>query len=212
MAFDPVTKLTIHAQVGKRTEEQAKVFIAGVVEKLSGRPPLFTSDELPHYKTALVDAYSVLVPVPPTGKPGRPRKPIRHLHPELLYATVHKTRANGRIIKVERRIVFGQEQDIQKVLERSPVSHTVNTAFVERNNLNPRQHSRRLTRKTNGFSKEKRNLEAQVLLVMAYCNLVRPHCSLKIKGKGERTPAMAAKLTDHKWSMSEILTYRVADK
>ena len=89
------------------------------------------------------------------------------------------------------------------------MSQTVNTSYVERNNLNLRQHSRRLTRKTNGFSKVKRNLEAQVILVMAYYNFVRPHCSLRIKGKGERTPAMKAELTDRVWSMSELMTYRV---
>ena len=126
-----------------------------------------------------------------------------------MYATVHKTREKGRVIKIERRIVFGKEQEIYNTLEHSPVSQTVNTSYVERNNLNLRQHSRRLTRKTNGFSKVKRNLEAQVILVMAYYNFVRPHCSLRIKGKGERTPAMKAELTDRVWSMSELMTYRV---
>lgn len=211
LAFDPITKLIIHAVIGKRTEQQAKSFIGGLSEKLSGQLPLFTSDELPHYKTALVERYSTSIPVPPPGKPGRPPKPIIQVNPELLYATVHKTRDKGRVVKVEQRIVFGKEQDINNILENSPVSQAINTSFVERNNLTLRQHSRRLTRKTNGFSKVLRNLEAQVILVMAYYNFVRSHCSLKIKGKGERTPAMAAGLTDHKWSMSELLTYRIPD-
>jgi IS1 family transposase len=211
VALDPITKLIIHAVIGKRTKEQAKVFIFGLVGKLSGPSPLFTSDELPHYKTVLAGCYSTLIPVPLTGKRGRPPKPIVQIDPELQYAIVHKTRDKGRIITVERRIVFGKEQDINNILENSPVSQTINTSFVERNNLTLRQHSRRLTRKTNGFSKVLRNLEAQVILVMAYYNFVRSHGSLKIKGKGERTPAMAAKLTDHKWSMSELLTYRIHD-
>ena len=92
MAFDPVTKLIIHAVIGKRSEQQAKRFIAGLIAKLSGPPPLFTSDELPHYKSALAENYSTLIPVPPTGKRGRPKKAIVHLDPELRYATVHKTR------------------------------------------------------------------------------------------------------------------------
>lgn len=199
----------VHAVIGKRTEEQARVFISGLLGKLSGPPPLFTSDELPHYKTALAQSHSTFIPVPPTGKRGRPKKPIPRIDPELMYATVHKTREKGRVIKIERRIVFGKEQEIYNTLEHSPVSQTVNTSYVERNNLNLRQHSRRLTRKTNGFSKVKRNLEAQVILVMAYYNFVRPHCSLRIKGKGERTPAMKAELTDRVWSMSELMTYRV---
>ncbi|MFQ5730313.1 MAG: IS1 family transposase [Waddliaceae bacterium] len=199
----------VHAIIGKRTEEHAKAFISGLLEKLSAPPPLFTSDELPHYKTALAESHSTLVPVPPTGKRGRPKKPVPRTDPELRYATVHKTREKGRVTKVERRIVFGKEQEIYNTLEHSPVSQTINTAYVERNNLTLRQHSRRLTRKTNGFSKVKRNLQAQVILVMAYYNFVRPHCSLKIKGEGKRTPAMAAELTDHLWSMSELMTYRI---
>ena len=201
----------VHAVVGKRSEKEANVFIFGLLGKLTGPRPLFTSDELPHYKTALAEFHSTLVPVPPTGKRGRPRKPILCLDPNFMYATVHKERENGRVIKVEQRIIFGKEQDIIKVLEHSPVSQSVNTSFVERNNLNLRQHSRRLTRRTNGFSKVKRNLKAQVFLVMSYYNFVRSHCSLKIKGKGERTPAMAAELTDHQWSMEELLTYRIPD-
>ena len=106
----------IHATVGKRTEEEAKAFIFGLLGKLTGKPPLFTSDELPHYKTALAEYYSTLIPVPPTGKRGRPKNPILHIDPDLLYATVHKTRENGRVVKVESRIIFGKEQNIMKVL------------------------------------------------------------------------------------------------
>jgi len=206
VAFDPITKLMLHAVIGKRTEKQANVFILGLVGKLSGPPPLFTSDELPHYKTVLAGCYSSLIPVPLTGKRGRPKKPIVHINPELQYATIHKTRDKGRVVKVERRIVFGKEQDIKKILENSPVSQAINTLFVERNNRILRQHSRRLTRKTNGFSKVLRNLEAQMILFMTYYNFIRSHCVLKNKGEGDRTPAMAAGLTDHKWSISELLT------
>lgn len=209
LAVDPIPKLILHAVIGRRTEAQAKRFMFGLVGKLSGPPPLFTSDELPHYKTVLAECYSTFIPVEATGKQGRPKKAIVQIDPELQYATVHKTRDNGRVVKVERRIVFGKEQDINNILQNSPVSQTINTSFVERNNLTLRQHSRRLTRKTNGFSKVLRNLEAQVILVMAYYNFVRSHCSLKIKGQGERTPAIAAGLIDHKWSMSELLTYRI---
>lgn len=211
VALDPITKLIIHVVIGKRNEVQAKLFVSGLVGKLSGSPPLFSSDELPHYQTALAGCYSSFIPVASTGKRGRPQKPIVQIDPELKYVTVHKTRDNGRVVRVERRIVFGKEQDINHILENSPVSQAINTSFVERNNLTLRQHSRRLTRKTNGFSKELRNLEAQVILVVAYYNFVLSHGALKIKGQGERTPAMAAQLTDHKWSMSELLTYRIPD-
>lgn len=209
LAFDPVSKLIIHAVIGKRKENEAKELIAELLKKTNGTLPLFTSDELPHYKTVLAEAHTTLIPIKKTGKRGRPKKPESQIDPNLLYATVHKTRENGRVVKVERRIVFGNEQKIDEILKQSTVSKAVNTSYVERVNLNLRQHSRRLIRKTNGFSKVTRNLKAQILLVMAYYNFVLPHRSLKIKDEPERTPAMVANITDHKWSMSELLTYKV---
>ena len=199
----------LHALVGKRTEDNAKHFICELAGKLSDQLPLFTSDELPHYRKALAEHYSTEVPVPPTGKRGRPQKPMRKIDPALKYATVHKEREKQRIIKIEQRIIFGLESDIAEILQNSTFSKRINTSGVERQNLNLRQHSRRLTRKTNGFSKIIENLKAQVLLVMAYYNFALLHGSLYIKGQGGRTPAMAANLTDHKWSMLELLTYRV---
>jgi transposase-like protein len=201
----------VHALVGKRSEEAAKRFVRELARKLSQRLPLFTSDELPHYREALAECYSRRTSVPPPGKRGRPFNPIRQINPDLCYATVHKTRQNQRVVKVERRVVFGNESLIEKILEASPFSNQVNTAGVERQNLNLRQHSRRLMRKTNGFSKIKPNLEAQVVLIMAYYNFVLLHGSLHVKGLGSRTPAMAGELTDHKWSILELLTYRIAN-
>ena len=198
--------------IGKRKENEANELINSVLNKSTGSLPLFTSDELPHYKNALAEAHTTLIPVEKTGKRGRPKKPITQIDSKLLYATVHKTRENYRVVSVERRIVFGDEQKIDEILESSTVSKSVNTSYIERVNLTLRQHCRRLTRKTNGFSKEQRNLKAQILLVMAYYNFVLPHRSLKIKGKSSRTPAMVANLTNHKWSMSELLSYKVLNK
>lgn len=209
LAFDPVSKLIVHAVIGKRKENEAKELINNVLNKTTGSLPLFTSDELPHYKNALAEAHTTLIPVEKTGKRGRPQKPIAQIDPNLLYATVHKTRENSRIVNIERRIVFGDEQKINEKLESSTVSKVINTSYVERVNLSIRQHCRRLTRKTNGFSKKRKNLTAQILLVMAYYNLVLQHRSLTFKGGPRRTPAMAANLTNHKWSMGELLTYKV---
>ena len=195
--------------IGKRKENEAKELINNVLNKTTGSLPLFTSDELPHYKNALAEAHTTLIPVEKTGKRGRPQKPKTQIDSKLLYATVHKTRENSRIVNIERRIVFGDEQKINEKLESSTVSKVINTSYVERVNLSIRQHCRRLTRKTNGFSKKRKNLTAQILLVMAYYNLVLQHRSLTFKGGPRRTPAMAANLTNHKWSMGELLTYKV---
>ena len=108
-------------------------------------------------------------------------------------------------------------------LAHSPVSSTVNTSFVERDNLTQRQSNRRLTRRTNGFSKDLTWFEKQWWLSLAYYHLVLPHQGLReqfptpepTRGAGSPriwrpvTPAMAAGLTDHVWTTEELLAYRV---
>jgi hypothetical protein len=91
--------------------------IKGVVERLSKQKPLFTSDELAHYATLLAEAYREEVQMPRTGKPGRPRGPEKVIHEDLDYATVHKTRKEGRVVHVARNIVFGEPERIEKRLE-----------------------------------------------------------------------------------------------
>ena len=110
-----------------------------------------------------------------------------------------------------------------KKLDESTASHTINTSFVERDNLTQRQSNRRLTRKTNGFSKELNWFEKQLWLSLAYYHLIVPHKSLRRKlktpeptrGSGSKktwepvTPAMAAGITDHIWGTRELLSYRI---
>lgn len=173
--------------------------IEGVVARLSGNKPLFTSDELAHYATLLAEAYHDEVPVPRTGKPGRPRAPEQVIHQDLDYATVHKTRKDGRVVKVARRIVFGDLERIEKRLEDSP-SRTVNTSYVERSNATFRQMDAHLRRKSLTFAKSLRWLKAKFALVVAWYNLVRPHMTLNRnpdRTTTPRTPAMAAGILDH---------------
>lgn len=87
---------------------------------------------------------------------------------------------------------------ITEVMGR-PDPRRICTSYVERNNLTIRMQIRRFTRLTNGFSRKLRNLKAAVALFFAHYNLCRIHGSLRV------TPAMAARLTDHVWSLSELL-------
>jgi hypothetical protein len=136
---------------------------------------------------------------------------------------VVKTRERGRVVAVDHHVVFGDAQHIAALLATLPTSATINTSFVERENLALRQHNRRLTRKTNAFSKELPWLEKQLWLSLAYTHVVLPHARLEqelprvepTRGTGSprrwqpRTPAMAAGLTDHVWTTDELLSYRV---
>lgn len=172
---------------------------------------LFTSDELPHYTDGLEELFHTLVHQKPTGRPGRPRKPVKLVNENLDYATVHKTREKGRTVKVETRIVFGSEERINKKLLELP-SKTINTSYVERSNLNWRLWDAHLTRKTLNFAKSFRWLKAKFAICIAFYNFIRPHETLS---RGEdrvfrpKTPAMAAHITTHLWSIKELLNTRV---
>jgi hypothetical protein len=185
--------------------------------------PFFTSDQLPHYQTALLHTYGQWDQPQRQGKRGPHPKPRRRPLPGLLYAQVVKKRQKGRLVEVGTKVIFGDPNTIADALATSPVSHTINTSFVERDNLTQRQSNRRLTRRTNGFSKEITWFEKQLWLSLAYYHLVLPHHSLRqpqaapepTRGTGSPrcwkpvTPALAAGLTDHVWTTSELLSYRV---
>jgi hypothetical protein len=75
---------------------------------------------------------------------------------------------------------------------------------VERQNLSMRMGMRRFTRLTNGFSKKVANLAHAVSLFYAHYNLCRPHQTLSGKGRGQVTPAMAAGVESHPWSLTQL--------
>ena len=75
----------------------------------------------------------------------------------------------------------------------------VSTSYAERNNLNIRMHSRRMTRLTNAFSKKMENHAHAMALHFLYYNFVRIHKTLKV------TPAMAARVTSRLWEIGDIL-------
>jgi IS1 family transposase len=202
--------------VGKRTLANARKLIEKLDAVTDETIPFFTSDELRHYERALLEVYGVVQEVPrQPGKRGRPPEPIRVPPKELRYAQVVKEREKGRVVDVRTQVIFGDAEEIRQFLEKSPVSNHINTAFVERNNLSLRQYSKRLARKTNAFSKDVRHLEGQLYVASAYYHLVKPHLGLRLHAHSQnrkwlqRTPAMAADITEHIWSTRELLVYRV---
>jgi hypothetical protein len=97
----------------------------------------------------------------------------------------------AKCIGVEGRVVLGD-----------PHPKHVSTSYVERANLTMRMGMRRFTRLTNGFSKKIENHAAAVALHFQFYNFARPHKSLK--NPYPRTPAMAAGVADHVWTLEEI--------
>jgi IS1 transposase len=201
----------------ERSEAAAQAFIRQFKARTDGQAPFFTSDKLPAYVAALVRNYSVPEPLPATRGPGRPRKqPRRLVAPQLRYAQVDKRRQGGRVVEVRRHMVFGTADDIAVIIHADGCGAEVNTAYVERNNLTMRQSVGRLVRKALSFSKNVHFLHRHIALDDAIYNFVKPHGALRRRVRGStpqgrkwqpRTPAMAAGLTDHVWSLEELLMF-----
>ncbi len=224
VAFDPVHKLVPAWRVGKRTLTDAQQFMKTLKSRHDSHLPFFTSDDLPHYADALLDVYGEEYTPQRQGTRGRFPLPRKRPPPDLCYAVVVKEREGQRLVKVTTRLVYGTEQQLRTFLRTSPVSKMINTYGVERNHLTVRQHSRRLGRKVNAFSKKRVHLKYQLALAFAYYHFCCPHRGLRQKlahplptknGHGSPkkwrpvTPAMAAGLTDHVWTIDELLSFRV---
>src|SRR5262249_47874633 len=141
---------------------------------------------------------------------GRPKAPYQAPPPGLTYATVTKRRAKGRVVEVGTRVVFGTIAAVLLALALSRVSRAINTAFVERQNATGRHRNARKARKTYRFSKDWRYHEAVTSLSLYCYNFCWPVRTLaESDGRGHwrpRSPAMAAGLADHAWTMSEWLS------
>jgi IS1 family transposase len=210
-ALDVNSRLIVCYFIGDRILKDARSFLSDLKSRCKEKP-LFVSDELPHYEDGLKELYHNKVKPELTGRRGRPRKALKIVDAELDYATVHKTRENGRVVKVEQKIVFGQPKRIGRKLAESP-SNKINTAYVERSNLSLRLWNAHLTRKTLTFAKSINWLKSKFALVVGFYNFVRTHSSLKERIEGVlhlKTPAMAAGITDHPWSIGELLKFNLS--
>ena len=106
VAFDPEHRLVVSVVPGRRSPDHVRLS-SRIQQRTEGRlMNLMTTDEYPAYAEAILDVYGERPP-PPRRGPGRPPKPVKVPPPGLKYAVVHKTRENGRVVKVEPRVVFG---------------------------------------------------------------------------------------------------------
>lgn len=217
MALDPEHKLVVAVVPGKRTVESAEALVGEFRRRTGGRlMSLMTSDDYPAYETAILRAYGETVEPPRTGKAGRPKGPYRAPPPGLTYATVVKRREKGRVVEVATRVVFGTIAAVGAALGMSKVSRAINTAFIERENATDRHRSARKARKTYRFSKSWARHAAATYLSMYCYNFCWPVRTLAVVDdegrRAERSPAMAAGLTDHVWTMAEWLSRPVVQR
>ncbi len=193
---------------GARDVEGTEALVAEFRRRTGGRAMrLMTSDAYPAYESAILHAYGEEVTPPRTGRPGRPRAPYRVPPAALTYATVEKVRSKGRVVEVLTRVVFGTMAAVVAALAGSRVSRTINTSLIERQHLTDRHHDARKSRRTYRFSKDWRYHEAATYFTLYSYNFCWPVRTLReATGEGrwrKVTPAMAAGLADHVWSMAE---------
>ena len=188
-----------------KTETEAS---AAVFRKLKERghpdgPPPTVSDGWGGIREAMAEVYGKVPEYSGRGRPPSKKQP----QPEWKYLQMIKERDDkGNFLGIRLKAVYG---DLEELIELPGKS----TAYVERTHLTMRTFSSRLTRKSIAFSKETGMHEACAVLEDMYYNLIRPHKTLRLRnGNGgvrkwkKRTPAMAAGLTDHIWTLKELFT------
>lgn len=201
--IDMDSRLRAARGVGKdETEASLKVFQTLKRRGHPDGPPPLISDGWGGIDEAMLAVYGLIPEYAGRGRPPSRPKPGQDWH--YLQMVKHRDE-HGRLQQVELRAIWGRKAELIELLGKS-------TAYIERDNLTTRLFNARLTRKTLAFSKDLAFHEAAVTWEDAYYNLVRPHKALRLPlADGlpakwmPRTPAMVAKLTDHIWTVKELL-------
>ena len=212
ISFAPEYRLILAALVGSRTSESALQLIQMTAAVVLG-VPCFFSDGFSCYLAALIEVSHTLKTLPRTGKPGRPKQPLKEPHPELVYGQVIKKTQKGRLQELVYRVRCGAKRLEDLGLSISP-------SLLERLNLTLRHALAPLVRKSASFCKDRTQMRRRVVLFQAFYNFARPHMSVRLSLPDQdqpvlgliqpkwlpRTPGMAAGLTDHVWTFRELLT------
>lgn len=189
------SRLLLEVVVGPRDETTAQHLVSGTAARLAPDCwPLWSSDGWKPYGAALLSFFFVVIHFLRLKRRGRPKQPQVMPDPRLRYGQVVKARQGRRLVSVTRRVVFG-------VAELIPLT-AISTSLLERLNGTIRQHVAALHRRARSFAKCRVALDTQAQLFKSYYNLSLRHGSLK-----GRTPAQTAGLTDHCWTLRELLTF-----
>jgi hypothetical protein len=211
LVLDAESRLVLAVVPGARDVENVEAVVAECRDRTGGRAlDLMTSDAYPAYETAILQAYGQEVATTAAGRPSRKMIPEKVPPPGLSYATVEKRREKGRVVEILTRVVFGTMAAVQAALAKSTASRSINTSFLERQNATDRHRNARKVRKTYTFSKDWRVHEAMTYFTIYSANFCWPVRTLEERGDDghwrRRTPAMAASLADHVWTMREWIT------
>jgi transposase-like protein/IS1 family transposase len=190
---------------GEVSEQRDMTLIRQLIERVrrcaAHRPLLVCTDGLCSYIRAIRETFRDPVH---TGKGGRPRlRPWRH----VFIAQVVKRYERRRVVETERRIVDGTPARVETLRRRSQGGGVINTAYIERLNATFRERLAPLARRCRALARHTVTLHEGMFVVGTVYNFCTPHESLS--HTQQTTPAMAAGITDHCWTIHELLSFHV---
>jgi transposase-like protein len=191
---------------GEVSEQRDMPLIRRLIERVkrcaARRPLLVCPDGVVSYMRAIRETFREPAH---TGQGGRPRlRPWRH----VLIAQVVKRYERRRVVETERRLVDGTPARVETLRRRSPGDGVINTADIERLHATFRARLASLTRRGRALARRTLTLQHGMYLIGTVYNFCTPHASLP-HARGGTTPAMAAGITDHGWTVQELLSFHV---
>jgi transposase-like protein len=212
MALQVSTRLWLGGVLGAHRDAE---LITALVQKVKAsalcRPLLFCVDGFMAYVGAIQAVFRAPVP---TGKAGRP-----YMRPwdGICIAQVIKRYAQKRVVDIERRLVQGTMAQVEALLGQTQGAGQINVAFIERLNATFRARISALVRRGRALARQIETLHPAMYLVGTVYNFCSYHKSLRLpiylprdrRHWVGRTPAMAAGITDHLWTVEELLNYQV---
>jgi transposase-like protein len=203
MALMVSTRLWLGGAVSAhRDRSLLERLVALVAACASFGPLLFVTDGLTTYIEVVRKAFRTRQ----SGTGGRPRL---NIWPELVIAQVVKQTAHRAVTGTLHRLVQGSVRMFLTVLWSTPGCQVLNTAYIERLNGTFRSRLAVFGRRTRLSARRTATVESGLYLVGTLYNFCMVHSSLRPQVDGKRTPAMAAGITEHVWSVGELLHYRV---
>lgn len=200
--LDMDTRLRVARGIAK-TETEASIEVFQTLKRRGhpNAPPPTISDGWGGIDNAMVEVYGQVPEYHGVGRPPTRKQPL----PGWQYVQMVKQRENGRVVGIEVRVIFGDPVETLKLLGKS-------TAYIERTHLTMRLFNGRLVRQSLAFSKDLGMYRASAALEDLVYNLARPIKTLRVEVFGDpkrrwkqRSPAMASGLTDHIWTVKELL-------
>jgi hypothetical protein len=200
--LDIDTRLRVARGIAKgETEASVEVFATLKRRGHPEAPPPTISDGWGGIDEAMIEVYGQVPEYSGRGRPPTKKRP----QPGWQYLQMVKQRHNGRVVGTVLRVIYGDEAEVLALLGQS-------TAYIERTHLTMRHFNSRLVRKTLAYSKDLQMYRAAAAWEDICYNLTRPLKTLRLELIGDpkrrwcpQTPAMAAGLTDHVWTVKKLL-------